>query len=677
MVDEPTKKPPDAPVTSDTDPVASAADSMLKPRTFETSGETSSMEEYLYGKGLYAKGADQLTWGDRTRTRVAIRLVSRGIFGALAFAFGGRYARTQLRDYHPEDWTWNSKKPLQALAKGFDTIFGKPIQMAVRSVAGQKAAEDATWFRSKAYHFSMPEHSVPPRLASKMKELPLGRSLGAEMVSVSFDFSCASAADAFTRNIIQVADPNIKKPWLDDHGKFDGGKLVKYVGATSWRILTKNAGEDWGAALPYVYQMKLQRRLIAKWYPGSKLFLDHGWNGGSYELDKQGKIVGDYQWPGALDLQGRFVGYNWHTLMYREGYDAIGRHLKQWKDHGFAVDLKSPEHPVSALVGGARDGLRYVIKSFIKANLYMQPAVPFFWLFRTPQTKWRAGPINPDSGYTLKESTRPYDKFDNNRNRLFQGGTNITKHPKHLPIYFHEKPIYGHELGNFDPYAAQHQKTLFSKILNPFGKISYVTGTKLMETGWGGKLITGSSGWLSKVFGESPFRREEILRGIVDASFSYTPYMIAKAELGLRVDDRPSDGSLGKMDKAIYKAMDSLSAFKFKEFGQNIGEIKDLIWNNFGQNIATQEGGLAVNAAKADDNSVIPKLSTTPSARVEKSTITDEHRAALTPIAEPTLVDKHREALSGERKPATKNWSEYLGEKKKNAQLLASHPTVQ
>jgi hypothetical protein len=99
---------------------------------------------------------------------------------------------------------------------------------------------------------------------------------------------------------------------------------------------------------------------------------------------------------------------------------------------------------------------------------------------------------------------------------------------------------------------------------------------------------------------------------------------------------------------------------------------------NIGQDISARESGLdSKTTTKAGDGSVIPKLSARPETRVEKSSVIDEHRAALTPSPEPTLIDRHREALSGERKPATQNWSEYLGEKKKNAQLLASHPTVQ
>ncbi len=654
MVDEPTKKPPDATVTSDAAP-------RHKARSFETQGQTSSVEEYLYGHGLYAKGADQLTWGDRTHTRVAIRLISRGIFGAAAFTLGGRYANKVMHNYDATKWKWGKDTPiLHTVAKGFDTVFGKPIYHMVRAVAGESAAKNAVWFKPTAYFGG--------------KSGQFGRSLGAEMVVISFDFSCASAADAGTRNIIQVMDPNIKKPWLDDNGKFDGGKLAKYIGSTTWRVFTKNAGEDWAAAFPYVYQMKLQRKLLDKAFPGFAYGSDHAWNGGSYKVNNAGKITGDYQLAGLLDLQGRFPGYNVYTLMYREGYDAIGRNLKAWKNNGFKIDFSLPEHPLSSLADGTRDALRYVIKSTIKANIYMQPAMPFFWAFRTPQTKWRASPVHPTLGTVMTAANVSPDEMSSKR--LFPGGSveNIGRMKAGQPIYVGNVASHSHDFANFNPHAWEHQKTLTGKLLNPFGWLSYKAGSGL--TGAASGLIKGS-GRVSQWLGEGHADREKLLRGMVDASFSYTPYMIAKAEFGLRVDDRPNDGTLGKMDKAIYRAMDSLTALKFREFGQNVGAIKGLIMGNLDSNISARDAGLAAKTAKAPDEPVIPKLSPKPQSRVEKSSVIDEHRVALTPTAEPTLVDKHREALSGERKPNNQNWSEYLGEKKKNAQLHASHPTIQ
>ncbi len=684
MVDEPTKKPPDARTDASDSPGDANAPERQRPRAFETTSETSSMESYLGGGGLYAKGAEHLTWMDRTSTRTAVRLISRGIFGAAAFALGTRYARDQMRNYHPEDWKFDSKKPLQAVAKGFDTVFGTPIKAVLRPLVGAKRAEDLVWFRRNAYYWNRAPHDVPSALAATMNRLPLGRSLGAEMVVTSFDFSCASAADAAVRNIIYTLDPNVKKPWRDEEGNFDLRKLLAYTGHTTWRILTKNAGEDWAVALPYVFQMKLQRRLIGKMAAGSKLYLDHGWNGGSYQLDDRGKVIGDYQKSGALDLQLRFTGYNWYTLMYRETYDAIGRGLASWKKNGFSLSLPGlPEHPVADTLTGVKDLGRYIIKSFIKANLYMQPSVPFFWVFRTPQSKWRSGPLNADYGYTLRAPVAKSDSLGMNQNRLFQGSTYGRPVAAGAPVFFHQTAITGHDLTNFDPYAARHQKSLFSKILNPFGKLSYGTGSKILESGLGQSLLHGS-GRISRFFGQNTLDREALLREMVDASYSYTPYMIAKAEFGLRVDDRPSEGGLGKMDKKIYDAMDALGSFRVREFARHARDIGSMIMGNFSIDIGGKEGNLEVadsstgqSVAKAGDGSLPPKLSAKPQTKVTHSSIIEDHRQALTSPPPPSVTDRHRQALRGEAKRDTQHWSEYLADKKKKAQLHSEHPTVQ
>jgi hypothetical protein len=41
------------------------------------------------------------------------------------------------------------------------------------------------------------------------------------------------------------------------------------------------------------------------------------------------------------------------------------------------------------------------------------------------------------------------------------------------------------------------------------------------------------------------------------------------------------------------------------------------------------------------------------------------------------VTDTHAKALRGEAKQDTQHWSEYLADKKKNAQLHTAHPTVQ
>jgi hypothetical protein len=204
-----------------------------------------------------------------------------------------------------------------------------------------------------------------------------------------------------------------------------------------------------------------------------------------------------------------------------------------------------------------------------------------------------------------------------------------------------------------------------------------------MQTGWGEKLIHGT-GRISKFFGAHPMDRETLLREMVDASYSYTPYMIAKAEFGLRVDDRPSNGGLGRMDKAIYNAMDALATFKLRDFIRHTKEIGGIIGENFSADIGGKEGDLEVvngrtghATTKSGDGTLPPKIVPKPQAKVIASSIVEEHRKALTTPPPPSVTDTHAKALRGEAKQDTQHWSEYLADKKKNAQLHTAHPTVQ
>jgi hypothetical protein len=313
-----------------------------------------SYQSMLFGS---AGTLEKPAWSDSTKGRLFIRMFSRGILGAAMFTIGGRISRMQLMDYDPHTFTWATakQKPLQAIARSFDHVFGTPIAKiaAMRvNTAGMTAAEaklakanaewDAVNFRTASYY-----HSVGGKLDHKGRPMN-ARSLGAEMVSVSFDFAMMSVGDGMGRNLVQMIDPHIRKTWrVNDAGEkakegekshFSPTKFAQSLGWSAWRILSKNQGEDWAVALPYVYQMRFQRKLLGRAFKdeqnGIKLALDHAWNGAAYKVNNAGKIVGDYNLAGAIDLHARFVGYNVYTLMFREGYDTLGHKLKEWKKEG-------------------------------------------------------------------------------------------------------------------------------------------------------------------------------------------------------------------------------------------------------------------------------------------------------------------------------------------------------
>lgn len=562
----------------------------------------SSYQNYLFGN---AGSDDQPAWSDSTKGRAVIRLFSRGIMGALFFTIGGRMARSQMDGYHEAHWKWDSSKPLQAIAKGIDFTLGRGIKYSIRGLAGLKhgaaqaetIAKDAVTFRQKR-GFDYVDH-----LGKVQSEV--GRSYGSEAVSFTFDFAMASIGDALTRNVIQAIDPNIRKKWLvNDAGDpasrgekkhFVFGEAMKSMAKSSWRILSKNQGEDWAAAIPYAFQMKFQRQFLSnvlnKRFDGHKLVFDHGINGGAYKVNAQGQIVGDYQLVGALDLHARFVGYNWYTLMFREGYDAIGNAFNRWKADGFALHaphLSKDFNPITTPIDTAAHALRYVTKSFIKANLYMNPAVVPFWVMRVSQSKWKGGHFvqegNPQAGISATLGAK----------------TNIG-----AP-------------GGLDPYATAnyaHYPTAtgadrfekgFSQSINWLGRQQYRAGVgvgnvanKLADKGmfprsrWFDNLLTFDVRGRNEPMSAAHLRqgRSNFMHEYMDASFSYTPYMYAKAEFGLRVDDTKGDGSLGKMDKAIYQFMDDAAGFRFGKLGKDVKHIWKL-GSNFEREPKAREGGI-------------------------------------------------------------------------------------
>ena len=664
----------------------------------------SAYEEYLYGRSIFSNYDLKPNWSSTTRGRLAIRLVSRGVSGALAFAFAQRYAFKQLTDYDPDLFKWGEvgffEKPLQYVAKSFDVVFGKPIQYFVRSIApaSKKAmwVEDVLRFRPKAYFFSTPGQRM-------------GRSLGSEMVAVTFDFSAMSFADAMTRNVIQAFDPNLPQTWFVDkdghpatraHGKFNVQKWSQSALRATWRSLSKNAGEDWFAALPYVYQMKWQREMLSKIpvfdpyaadaknkhgheFDGFKISSDRNRNGGNLVVNQDGKIIGDHHLPGIIDLQLRFVGYNVYTLIFREFYDAIGRGIKHTLKHGVDWKWELPKDPIGVAVDAVGNSGRYLLKSAIKANLFMQPAVPFFWVFRTPQSKWRSelilqggDPSQNPIGTWKPQATGtasphhpdvyrfPYPLTYNEWVRPTKGVTGTTR-PKDL-WFGNQKVPYPKSLEEKGLYHFDNCPTLISKLLNPFGWISYTTGTQLVKTVQ--KLVPMQSELSYLIAGtrdlsQVPLQRAVLLRTYVDAAYSYTPYFMAKDEFGLRVNDSGLDGKPGNMDKAIYKLIDNTFTLRWGKIGQSLGEIWDLSTDSLQQkDVLHYEGKRAtdvlVQNRKTKQQSAPQATTVTfsaPSTKVEATSV----QYQTTP---PTHL-RHTSSDAAARSDETASWADSMADR--------------
>ncbi len=488
---------------------------------------------------------DATPWG-----RGLIRLESRGVLGSMAFASAGWYiTRGKGMEGYSKELSFselNSAKPLQYIAKAVDSFVGTPIKYTAKILgSSEQEAENLVRFRPTRYYVD----GIG------------GRSLGAEVVMISTDFSAASIGDAFGRDLANLADHHVKHDWIDDKGNIDFGKATKTLGKTLWRYVSYNGGEDWAVAIPYAYYMKGQRNAVNKMYPGFDLDFDRGLNGGSFKVNNEGKPTGNYLGAGILDFQGRFTAYNVGTLMYREGYNYIDGKL-----HGKNVflygDADSAENKKHGIVHDAGNLLKWGARSVVKGVIYMTPAVPFFSVFRTTQTKSKGIFINPDDESALgyKKAGAQGDKYDVlHADEIKYNYSGIT-HDTLPPVKFRSLQVNGkfhtisgaikdHPLAdsNFNPYKLGDG----SPILNRIGAVQ--------------DRSRNFANQLNKSMLSGYFNPRSV-DSYVNSMWAYTPYMYAKAETANLWDD-------GKMDASTERMIDGVAALNWKEFKSGANEV--------------------------------------------------------------------------------------------------------
>ncbi len=190
----------------------------------------------------------------------------------------------------------------------------------------------------------------------------------------------------------------------------------------------------------------------------------------------------------------------------------------------------------------------------------MTPVVPFFSMFRTPQSKYKGLFINPEQKtilayekpdgsydalhaneirrshgqFTNYDSAQVYQRrWDKNSNNFFTIGSQVTDHPM--------------KNGNFNPYKQNEGNFL----LNQIGKTQNTIRSKVND--------------IPKMLGfKSPSKRN--MDNYINAALSYTPYMYAKGESARLWDT-------GKMDASIERLLDGATSFNFKEAKAGASEI--------------------------------------------------------------------------------------------------------
>lgn len=459
-------------------------------------------------------------WASSMGGRLAIRAVSRGIMGAAFYAWGGQKATADMKGYDAD----NPQGLVQHIARFFDTAAGKPIE----KLFGEKSVQ----FR--------------PTLTDREKP----RSLGEDVVDNTFNFAMATVGDALGRNIVGLFDPNAESKWRGDDGKVNFPKAVKSTVFAAGRIFEAQM-EDWFVAVPYTYQKRFQRRVIDKISPGYAWDADRALNGSSFKVDDNGNVVGSFAFEGALDLQGRFTGYNIGTMMFRDGMKSLKSKLHERfdpEDQDLELDVPvTPKSVITGAVDAAKNAVRYTIKSVVKATLIMTPSVPAFWTFRVGQGKYKSVLLDKD-GRALGTPTGD-GKDENIRMHYTNRDTAVAYHrDEHGKIDLSRPVPNPFADPNFDPYAARFGVT--DAMLNPFGKAARTATVHAQE-------VTDK---IAERYGMDAAHLRDFADRYVNGTMAYTPYIYTKNEFAHRWDTP-------KMDSAIYRAIDGM-------FGFNMGELK-------------------------------------------------------------------------------------------------------
>lgn len=526
------------------------------------------------------KDSRNTAWSSTMHGRIAIRAFSRGLLGAAFFAAGGLLTTKWMAGKNAYDHGktfLEQKNPLQRVAKVIDFAIGKPIYLLAEKIAGEQAAINFVRFR-------------PTKYRGMQGNLPAdGRSLGSEVVNVTFDFFAASIGDALGRDLADMVDPHNQKPWRDEDGHLDLAGAVKKAGKRAFRYVTYNGGEDWAVSIPYVYFMKAQRRVIDRISPGFKYDSDRALQGGSFKVDDNCKVIGGYGTAGAIDLQTRFTFYNIGTLMYREVYNHIADKLqgKPSSLYGAPDADKSDKTLTQRFVV---DPFKWTLRSAVKGIIYMTPSVPLFWITRSPQHRSKGVFVNQKRGI-LEHSTgsrinslRVHELKDPTNEMFVPKGTRLfysnydnktnTWHPETVPAATFPNPFDEH----FSPFTTHGDIT--DRVFDGMG----YRNSKFNEKITNSKLLNDVDRRLSEYnekikaqggpeYGPLDFRKalginftEQYVNKLVNATISYTPYMASKAEFANMWDD-------GKMDLAAERLIDGATHFNWGEFKAGAGEV--------------------------------------------------------------------------------------------------------
>lgn len=531
-------------------------------------------------------------WRDSYGGRLATRAWSRGIAGAIGYAWGQYAGGKYLKDYafSHDNPSINTKvtNPLEFAARVTDLTLGKALYKIHLKLNGgdvKKATEFVT-FR--------PTNSWEKYGKNADGTTRMGRSFGNEGIGITFDFGVMSLTDYYAREIANTLDPNSDKPWLKE-GHIDVKQAAKGFLKTTWVGVTRAMGEDYFAmAAGYPYVVKWSRNTLNKFSPGFGYDSDRWCNGGSVKVDDNGKIIGNYQLEGMADLSFRFTVYNIFTKIFRDGYDKTAGNLRAFWNGDRTIHMPhmdeapSPENLLKKGVEGVGHALKYLARTIIKTTIIMVPSSGLFAFIRSAQSK--------DIGLAINEKHGPVGvmRQDGSFSAIFAGGQLKTAGGKRSenPISENTQFYFRNEPGNPNPIDlgkdAQGRTNKFAfapdkrqgyeqrydyfsrndvwhdKLTNPVGHFCYRTGHTLTEAVkpiarfFGFKDMGAVSGHVQRV---------------VDAGLAYGPYF------GLKTDVLGFSWDNPKMDMGIDRTIDGVTHCNIGEAFAGMREVKDTIIN--------------------------------------------------------------------------------------------------
>ena len=533
--------------------------------------------------------------------RAATRLFSRGVMGA-AFMAAGELMLQRWDPFIPLHEQGLAQRQFTRIAKFIDTTVTNPT-VKIAGLAG-KAEEVERYFNTfrvtRPFSSALKEgtYASTSDVLTKLKHGLTGRTYGQEVVGMTAGFAMGSIGDALGRNIVATLDPNHRLGWRKENGKFNFKEIASNMARSAWGIMSYNQAEDWFSGLFYVHQMRLQRKLLTSLYgenTGINFNLDHQANGGSFILNDKGDITGSLMNAGAMDLQLRFMGYNWYTLMYRDIYNHLSHVYSNWKENGYqlpAVNL--PKNPVSSVGHATSETTKYIGKSFIKSMLYMLPAVPFFWSFRTPFSRENAFFVHPEgilhnpdpagknifktsaqstNGWLLTNDIKDYASTEiaykvpvkkTFVKRQQSGPLNLSLRSDELKWFKKD----------FSPHDPEYAVSRFDKALNPFGQLMHgareeteTLFAKALEQPRIAKSRFGQ--FVSRKYGsDAP---KQFATAYVNSAIPYYFYMMAKYETENHINSPV-------FDAAAYRFIDGVSGAKWNDVKEGASDMWNIVF---------------------------------------------------------------------------------------------------